>query len=135
MDRNPVEIVRAANETLIANEDLDRIGDFFSPGFVAHLTDADMTGGHEAIRRFLTSLRGAFSDLQAEVQILAESNDRVAWQRTWRGTQDGAYQGFPAIGKHIVWRDMVVSRVENGLLVEDWSITDLAEQLLRARKR
>jgi hypothetical protein len=34
-----------------------------------------------------------------------------------------------------MWRDMVTSRFEGGLIVEDWVISDLAEQLLRARKR
>jgi len=30
---------------------------------------------------------------------------------------------------------MVASRFHNGLIIEDWVITDLAEHLLRARKR
>jgi hypothetical protein len=64
-----------------------------------------------------------------------EGEDRVAWQRTLRGIQQGDYKGFPATGRLIVWRDMVTSRFRDGLIAEDWVITDLAERLLRARKR
>jgi predicted ester cyclase len=79
--------------------------------------------------------RRAFADLQVEVEILVKAKDRVAWQRTIRATQKGDFKGFPATGRRIVWRDMVTSRFRDGLIAEDWFITDLAERLLLARKR
>lgn len=30
----------------------------------------------------------------------------------------------------MIWRDMATSRFDNGLIAEDWVITDLAERLL-----
>ena len=86
------------------------------------------------IRRVLDLYRRAFPDLQVEVEILVEAKDRVAWQRTLRGTHQGDFKGFPATGRPIVWRDMATSRFHNGLIAEDWVITDLAERLLLARK-
>ena len=128
--------IRAANSALIVDGNLDAVGDFFAPDYVAHLTDSDMKGGHDAIRSFIGLLRRAFPDLQIEaVEILVEGEDRVAWQRTWRGTQQGNFKGFPACGRPVVWRDMVTSRFRDGLIAEDWVITDLAERLLLARKR
>jgi predicted ester cyclase len=79
-------------------------------------------------------IQRAFSELQVEVEILVEGEDRVAWQRTVHGTQSGEFMGFPASERQIVWRDTVISRFRDGMIVEDWSITDLAERLLRARK-
>ena len=70
-----------------------------------------------------------------EVEILVESDDRVSWQRTLRATHQGAFKGFPASGRTLVWRDVVTSRFRNGLIVEDWVISDLAEQLLLSRKQ
>ena len=67
---------------------------------------------------------------QVEVEILVKTKDRVAWERTLRATHKGAFKGFPATGRPIVWRDMVISRFRNGLIAEDWVITDLAERLL-----
>jgi steroid delta-isomerase-like uncharacterized protein len=114
---------------------LDAIGDFFATNYVAHLTSNDLKGGHNAIRRFLNAYRRAFSDIKVEVEILVQAKDRVAWQRTLRATHTGNFKGFPATGRRIVWRDMVTSRFRNGLIAEDWVITDLAERLLLARKR
>ncbi len=77
----------------------------------------------------------AFADLQVEVEMLVEGKDRVAWQRTLRGTHQGDFMGFPASGHQILWRDTVTSRFRDGLIAEDWVITDLAERVLLARKR
>lgn len=135
MDRSLASKIRAANSALMANGNLDAVGEFFAPDYVAHLTDQDMTGGHSAIRRVLGMYQRAFADLQVEVEILVEGKDRVAWQRTLRGTHQGDFMGFPASGRQIVWRDMVTSRFRDGLIAEDWVITDLAERLLLERKR
>lgn len=133
---NPVLATRvaAANERLLLGGELDAIGEFFAPHYIAHLTDQVATGGHSLVRGLLSSYRKAFPDLRLELEILVEAGDRVAWQRTLRATQTGAFKGFPASGKPIVWRDVVTSRFEDGLIVEDWVITDLAERLLLSRK-
>ena len=135
MSRSHASQIEAANSALIVNGDLGAIGEFFSPDYVAHLTDQDMTGGHDVVRRIVSTYRRAFRDVQIEVEILVKAKDRVAWQRTLRATHKGNFKGFPATGRPIVWRDMVTSRFHDGLIAEDWVITDLAERLLLARKR
>jgi steroid delta-isomerase-like uncharacterized protein len=127
-------LIRAANQRLIVEGDLEAVGDFFAPDYVAHLTDSDMTGGHEAIGGFVAGLRRAFPDMSIEVEILVEAGDRIAWQRTLRATHLHPFRGFPATGKVVVWRDMVTSRIRDGLIAEDWSISDLAERLLRPKR-
>lgn len=114
---------------------LDVVAEFFASDHVTHLTNEDVTGGHEAIRRVLGMYRRAFGDLTVDVEILMVGEDRVAWQRTLRATHQGSFKGFPATGRPIEWRDMVVSRFRDGLIAEDWLVTDLAERLLLARKR
>ena len=79
--------------------------------------------------------RRAFADLQVEVEILVEAEDRVAGQRTIRATHKRDFKGFPATGRAIVWRDMVRSRFRDGLIAEHWVISDLAERLRLARKQ
>ncbi len=135
MGRSLASKIQAANSAIIANRNLDAIGEFFAPDYVAHGTEYDMTGGHAAIRKYLGMLQRAFPEIEIEVEILVEGKDRVAWQRTLRGTQQGAFKGFPATGRNVVWRDMIVSRFDHDLIAEDWVITDLAERLLLARKR
>jgi len=125
--------IRAANSALIVDGDLGAVSEFFTTDYVAHLTDREMRG-HEAIRGFLRMLRGAFLNLQVDVEVLVEGKKRVAWQRTVKGIHQGNFMGFSASGREIVWRDMATSQFRDGLIVEEWVISDLAEHLLRARK-
>jgi steroid delta-isomerase-like uncharacterized protein len=134
MSQSLASKIEAANATLLANGSVDAIGEFFSTDYVAHGTDKGMAG-HGAIRRFVGMYRRAFPDLRVDVEILVKAKDRVAWQRTIRATHKGDFKGFPATGRRIVWRDMVISRFRDGLIAEDWVITDLAERLLLARTR
>jgi len=127
--------IKAANEALFVRGDLDVVAEFFTPEYSTHFTDGDKKGGHAAVRRVIAAFRRAFTDLQVEVEILVQSEDRVAWQRTLQGTHSGAFGGFPPTGQPIRWRDMVTSRMHKGRIAEEWVVTDLAEHLLLARKR
>ena len=128
-------IVQSAASQLIEHGELPLIGQYFSQDYVVHLTGLDYGGGHKIVQAAITQIRKAFPDLRVDVDILLEGVDRVAWQRTMRGVQQGAFKGFPACNRQVVWREMLVSRVENGLIVEEWLSTDLAEQLLASRKK
>jgi steroid delta-isomerase-like uncharacterized protein len=135
MSQSLFSIIQIAASSLFEKGEIQAIGEFFSQDYVAHLAGQDYPGGHKAIQGAIAQVRQAFPELQVEVELLVEGGDRVAWQRTLRGTQQGAYKGFPASNRQLVWRDMVVSRFENGRIVEEWVNTDLAEQLLLSRKK
>jgi len=127
--------VKAANKALMEKGNIDAVSDFFTPDYVAHLTGEDITGGHAVIRQIVSLYRRAFPDIKTSVEILAIQDDRIAWQRTFRATHRAPFKGFPATNRPVVWRDMITSRFRDGLIAEDWFITDLAEQLLLARKK
>ncbi len=128
------DTIRLANETLLVEGDGQAAERFFQPGYVAHATAQDLKGGPAAVRSFVKTLRAAFTDLEVQVQVLVEAADRVAWYRTVSATHSGDFMGFPATGRPIVWRDMIVSRFEGDRIAEEWVVTDLAERLLLARK-
>ncbi|MEO1596852.1 MAG: ester cyclase [Pseudomonadota bacterium] len=134
MSGSRAPIIESANATLIAARDLDAVGDFFSADYTAHVTGRSIRGGHEVVRKTLGALFRAFASIDVDVGVFLEDGDRVCWQRTLKGTQTGSFKGFPASQREIVWRDMVTSQFEGGLISEEWVVTDLAEQLLMARK-
>ena len=135
MNQSLASKIEAANATLLAGGALDAVSDFFTPDYLVHLTDQDLAGGHDLVRNALAMYRSAFPDIRIEVEILVEAKDRVAWQRTIRGTHKGAFKGFPATERSMVWREMVTSRFHDGLIAEEWLVSDLAERLLIAKKR
>lgn len=73
----------------------------------------------------------AIPDLRVvEVAILLQSGGKVAWQRTLRGTHQAELKGIPPTGQKVKWTDMVVTRFDGEMIVEDWTVSDLAGQLM-----
>lgn len=134
MARSKTATIEAANVALIIKGNLDEVADFFTADYVAHMTGQDYLGGHDVVKKFVRIYRRAFSDIKVKTEILVKSKTRIAWQRTLQGKQTGAFKGFPATDRIIVWRDMLISEFRDGLIAEDWVVTDLAEKLLLARK-
>ena len=135
MARAHVATIEAANLDLIVNGNLAAVGDYFATDYVAHVTGHDFSGGHDVVKKIVRAYRHAFSEIEVNVEILVKAKNRVAWQRTVKAKQTGAFKGFPATGLAIVWRDMITSEFRDGLIAEEWVVTDLAEKLLLARKR
>ncbi len=126
--------IAEANRVLLAEGNFDAIPDYFTTDYVVHLTDADIKATHDTIRDILAKIRERFSELEVEVKILLADENRVAWYRDIRGVQTGSYQGFPATDRMVKWRQMMVSEFRDGLISEEWAVSDMAEQLLLARK-
>jgi predicted ester cyclase len=135
MAKTLASTIEAANMALIVQGNLDAVGEYFTADYVAHFTEQVLAGGHKVVQKVVSTYRRAFSGIQVDIEILVKGKNRIAWQRTMRAIHSGAFQGFPATGRPIVWRDMITSEFRDGLIAEDWVITDLAERLLLARKR
>ena len=127
--------IQEANIVLLVDGNLEAAEEYFTPDYQVHIADHGMKGGCDIVKDNISSLRNSFSNIQVEVDILVESDTRVAWQRTLHATHSGAFKGFPASGLQIVWRDMVTSEFRGDLIAEEWVLTDLAERLLLSRKR
>ena len=56
----------------------------------------------------------------------------MAWRCTFRGTHRGEFMGFPATGRQIRMSLMLISRIAEGKIAEEWEIWDgagMAQQL------
>ena len=134
MKTNHLAQLKKANAALLERGDIDTLAKYFAPDYVAHLTGKDLSGGHDMIRTVVDLYQKAFADITTNVEVLVQQADRVAWQRTIQATHRGPFKGFPATNLRMVWREMITSRFKDDLIVEEWFITDLAEQCLLARK-
>ena len=134
MKSKHLSLLKKATAALLERGEIDRMADYFSPNYVVHLTGKDASGGHDMIRKVVSLYQSAFSGITTRVDLLAQQDDRVAWQRTIQATHRGPFKGFPATNLRMTWREMITSRFEGDLIVEEWFLTDLAEQLLLARK-
>jgi steroid delta-isomerase-like uncharacterized protein len=113
-------IVRRVYEEFTNQRQLDLADELFSPDFVDHGAPATRRGAkgvQETTRAFLA----AFPDFKFEIEAMVAEGDQVHVRGTITGTQQGAYAGLPASGKHAHWSAMDDFRFENGKIVERWT--------------
>lgn len=134
MNQHAKDLILSATSALYRDGKFEAIERYFSPDYVVHTAGQDLRCSPKLIKSAIELYRTAFPDLLIDILFFIESEDSVSWQRTMRATHTGAFKGFPPTGQPIVWREMVVSRIYNSLIVEEWVVSDLAEQLLFARK-
>lgn len=130
MENNYKKIIKYANEELFSNKNLSVIDEVFSPDYIVHSGGKDYQG-HEFIIRFTNLLLAAVSEIQiVDVEILLQAGEVVAWKRTLTGKHIANMMGALPSGQILTWRDMVVSRFENGQITEEWNVSELAGEML-----
>jgi len=64
-------------------------------------------------------LRKAFPDISWSMEELIAEEDRVITRWVFRGTHEGEFMGIQATGNKVEVSGIIISRIENGKVVED----------------
>jgi steroid delta-isomerase-like uncharacterized protein len=78
------------------------------------------------------ALHRAFPDMSFSVKELMAIGDKVISRYTLRGTQQGEFAGIPATGNKVEISGIMISRIENGKIVEEkeeWDMLGFMQQL------
>ncbi len=130
MAKSNEERIRFANDEILAKGNLGGVDKIFATDYVVHAGGKDY-GGHEFVRRFAGLLRSAIPDVRVvEVAFLIQAGDTIVWQRTLSGTHEAEMMGIPPSGQKVEWRDKVVTRFDGEKIAEEWTVSELAGQLL-----
>ncbi len=62
----------------------------------------------------------AFPDLRLTIEDMVAESDRVVTHLTGRGTHTGEFRGVPPSSKEVGIRVIVISRLRDGQIVEEW---------------
>jgi ubiquinone/menaquinone biosynthesis C-methylase UbiE/predicted ester cyclase len=111
------ETARLALEEVCSGRDLDGIVRVYHPEFIDHVNRLTYHG-HEGARRSVAIYLELFPDLRFEVEEQVSEGDRVASRWTLRGTHRG---------REVELRGIVISRFEDGRIIEDWGASDTLE--------
>ncbi len=123
-------LIRRANDELLTKGNLAAIPDFFAKDYVAHAAGKTHKG-HAFIKRWLKELRKAIPDLRVKkIEIIHQTKDGIAWQRTLTGTHKAELKRIPPSGKRVQWTELFITRLAGGRIVEDWMQSDLAAALM-----
>lgn len=82
--------------------------------------------GREVWKHGFEVMRRGFPDLQAHVEEMFGSGDRVAVRLTFRGTHSGEFEGIPASGRAVEYTSIEIYRIASGLIAEEWICSDMA---------
>ncbi len=105
--------------------DLARIDDLFAPDFVRHDPGGREIHGPEQNRQFIKALRTAFPDLRFTVDDQIAEGDKVCVRYRFQGTHTGDFQGIPPTRKQIAYSGILIYRIANDKIAEQWTELDL----------
>jgi steroid delta-isomerase-like uncharacterized protein len=94
----------------------------YAPNHVNHFVGVD---GAEAWKKFMVPFRAAFPDMHFTVHFQMAEGDKVLNCWTAHATHRGDFMGIPPTGKEVAYNGMSVGRLENGRIVEEWTVMDL----------
>lgn len=130
MDKSREKRIRFANDEILEMGNLDIVKEVFAPDYIVHAGGKDYKG-FKIIREFIGQLRSAIPDLRVvEIQFLTQAGENITWQRTLSGTHKEDMMGISPTHKKVKWREMVVTRFDNEMIAEEWTVSELAGQLL-----
>lgn len=133
MNQHKEDQLRYLTVELIDKANPDVIEVLFSADYVAH-TGARKHRGHPFLKRFAKQLYSVMPDIKTvKIAVLAVAGDTITWERTFTGTHKAKMRGIPASGKKLTWREMVVSRFEDGKIAEEWVVSELMGEMLLNR--
>ena len=104
---------------------LSRIDDLFTTDFVRHDPGGRELQGTEQNRQFIGSLRAAFPDVHYTVEDQIAEGDKVVVRYRFRGTHLGAFQGMLPTGKQVTYTGILIYRIGDGKIAEQWTEFDL----------
>lgn len=105
---------RNALERVCSGADLDASSRYYSPEFRDHVNDLELQG-LEGVRKSVEAYKRILADMSITVLDQVVEGDRVASRFIIEGTHRG---------RRVRFNGITISRFEDGLIAEDWSVTD-----------
>ncbi len=123
-------LLRGWWEALSQGRALDMLDEFYTADYVMHdPSQPEPIRGLDGLQAFITRVVTAFPDGHYAVEQLVVEGDRVAQLIRVTGTRQGDINGIPTNGKRVdIWL-MVISRVVNNRIVEEWQLFDSLRML------
>jgi predicted ester cyclase len=106
------------------DERLSIISEVCAPQFMAHIPGSSQPIDQEGFRQFVSLFYFIFPDLCHTVEDQVAEGDKVVSRLTVQGTHQGPFQGMTPTGKHVRFTDIMISRIEDGKIIELWAQFD-----------
>jgi predicted ester cyclase len=116
------ELARRALERVCSGAGVERAEHYYSPSFIDHVNGRDLHG-IEGAEASVAGYRRVIRDMSIRVEDQFAEGNVVTSRFTVAGT---------IYGRAVKFDGITVSRIEDGKIVEDWSVTDTLTMLRQA---
>ena len=123
MSKAHEEVMRRFIEEVINNGNFSILGELIHPHYVYRSPDQELHGS-EGLKGLFTTYHAAFPNLNVEIDDLVGADEKVVISFTLTGTHKGDLMGIPATDKQVKVHGVIMSRFEEGKIVEEWEILD-----------
>jgi len=113
-------------EDVINRRALDALADIYALDYVHHGPEGREIRGHEELRAFAASILAASDDRRAIVDQQIAEGDLVVTRFTSSGHHTGPWQGLSPTGEVWTTEGIVISRIEDGKIAEDWEVIHIS---------
>jgi predicted ester cyclase len=108
------------------------IDEFVAPNYVGHdPAEPEPIRGPAGLRANIEMYLAGFPDGGITVDDQIVDGDKVATRWTGRGTQTGEVAGIAPTGKEVTISGLTISRLEGGMVVEEWATWDTLGMLIQ----
>ena len=114
------EIAARMHEEVVNQKKLSALDDYVAADVVWHDPPPGLAPGMEGFKQFFPMLYAAFPDWHATIEDVIAEGDKVVHRISGHGTHKGEWMGIAATGKHVTTTGILIYRIDNGKIVEEW---------------
>jgi steroid delta-isomerase-like uncharacterized protein len=106
--------------------DFETFGGLLAPGYVFYYPSGTTKPlSFENLREMAKMSWNGFPDLSFSIEEIFAVGDKVVFRFIQRGTHKGDFMGIPATGNKIECSGILITRIENEKIVEQWEAFDM----------
>ncbi len=124
-----IAIVRRFYQEIWNERNLAVVTEIFAPNCVTHQLSSGAAletapRDPETVKHHVAEWVQAFPDLRFDVEELLADGDRVVSRCVMHGTHEREWHGIAATGQQVTIRMMVIHRIADGQIMEDWVLVE-----------
>ena len=122
-------VVRRFVDDILNRGRFDLLTEIIDPDYCYEGPDGAQLHGLDELQMLVAGYRAGFSDFHIAITSEVADGDLVAMTMMLTGTHDGEFDGIPATGKRLSLPLAVVTRIEDGRIIEDREFYDTGTML------
>ena len=118
------QVTRRLLDELFTKGNFDATDELVHPDFVNHEAPPGAPQGPDGLKQTVTWLRSLWGDMVFDIEDHIAEGDKVVARVTMHGHHVGEFLGRPPTGKEFAVKQIHIWRLEDGKVIEHWSVRD-----------